>query len=96
MPVAKAGARAQLLIESPARPATVDAALVTVIMIVLLVTPSCAVITVVMVFAPTFNAIGCDNAPELAALPFTMMVAVGSVAVGVTCTDVVPLITDAL
>ena len=76
-----------MLIESPARLATVDAALVTVMMIVLLVTPSCAVITVVIVFAPILSGIACDNTPELTALPLTMMVAVGSVVAAVTCTD---------
>ena len=64
--------------------ALVDGALFTVIIIVLAVTPSWAVITVVMVLAPTDNGILAEAVPELTALPFTIMLAVASFAVGIT------------
>ena len=64
------------------------AALLTVIITVLVVTPSWAVIKVVIVFAPTLSAIGAEALPDVTGTPFTVMVAVASLAVGITCTDV--------
>ena len=43
--------------------------------------------TVVMVLAPTFNAMGEDKAPDVAATPLTVMVAFASFAVGITWTE---------
>ena len=71
--------------------AFVDAALVTVVIYDFVVEPSCAVTTVVMVLAPTFNATGVD-----AALPFTVTVAFTSDVTGVMVNDEIALVTDAV
>ena len=84
---AKAGVNVPLLMARPARLAPVGAALVMVIITVLVVTPSCAVSTIVTVFEPTFSAIACEAVPDVAALPFTVIVAVGSFAAAITCTE---------
>lgn len=60
----------------------------TVMISVLVVTPSWAVITVVMVFGPTLNGMLCDKLPEATAWPLTIIVAVASLAVGVSFTEV--------
>ena len=65
-----------------------DCGLVIVMIQFLVVTPSCAVITVVMVLLPTANAIDCEGVPDATGWPFTVIVAVASFAVGITCTDV--------
>jgi len=57
---------------------------VTVIVYVLVVAPSCAVLTTVMVFKPTFKLIGVDALPLATVLPLTFTVAVLSTTVGVT------------
>ena len=54
-----------------------------------MVTPSWAVTTVLMVLEPTAKAILPDAVPELTAMPFTFIVAVGSMVVAVTVTDAV-------
>jgi hypothetical protein len=59
-----------------------------VVAIVYAVVPEVSVTTVVMVFAPRERAKAVDVAPEATAVPFTVMVVVGLVAVGVTMTDV--------
>jgi len=72
-----------------------DFARVTTIEYVLVVVPSCAVTTVVIVVAvPAARAIAPDAVPEVTATPLTFMVAFGSAAVGVTVTDAVALATD--
>jgi hypothetical protein len=62
---------------------------VTVTVYVLVVTPSCAVTTTVIVFEPTFNEIEPDAEPEFTAVPFTVIVASECVLVGVTVMAVV-------
>ena len=94
--VANAGAKVPLLIFKALRLAFADCALVIVIITVLVVTPSCAVITVVIVFGPVNNGILADAEPEATAAPFTVMVAVASCAVGITCTLLVLFITAAV
>ena len=49
--------------------------------------PFWAVIIVVIVFVPTAKAIDPDAVPEATAVPFTVIVAVGSLAVGVAVND---------
>ena len=58
-----------------------------------MVIPSCAVITVVMVFEPTANAIGADAVPHITAVPFTFTVAADTEVVGVRVMDVTELAT---
>jgi len=60
------------------------------------VTPSCAVTTVLMVLGPTASAMLPDAIPELTTVPFTVTEAVASLVVGVTVTDAVALLTDAV
>ena len=81
--VANTGVNVPALIIKFERPALFDGARVTVTVYVLVVVPSCAVTTVVMVFGPTFSVIGPEAVPELTAAPFTVIVAVASLAVGV-------------
>lgn len=52
---------------------------------VLVVIPSWAVIIVVINVAPTVNAMLWDGVPDATAWPFTVIVAVVSLAVGFTC-----------
>ena len=66
-----------------ARLALAEPTLVTVTVYVLVVVPFCAVITVVMVFVPTFSGIAPDAVPDATAIPFTFIVVLASVAVGV-------------
>ena len=61
-----------------------------------MVTPSCAVTTVVIVLGPVFKDIAPDAEPEVTAVPFTVIVAVASLVVGVTVSEVTVLITDAV
>ena len=61
-----------------------NAARVTVTVYDLVVVPSCAVTSVVIVLAPTFRLIAPEAVPEVTATPFTCIVAVESLAVGVT------------
>lgn len=85
-----------LLNTSTERLAFVAGALVIITVYVCVVTPSCAVTTVVKVFGPTFKLIAPDALPEGTAIPFTAIVAVGSAAIGVTVTEVVALTTFAV
>ena len=62
----------------------------------MVVTPSCAVTMVVMVFDPTANAIAPDAVPEATVVPSTVIVAVGSALVGVTVMEVTPVTTLAV
>jgi len=84
VPGEKTGLNVPLLMVKLLRVASADGSLVTVIITVLVVTPSCAVNTVVMVFVPRFSAIACDGDPDATGVPFTVIVAVGSFAVGIT------------
>ena len=72
-------------------PASEDGALVTTTVYVSIVVPSCAVTTVVIVFWPTFNGIWADGVPLATVTPFTFIVAVLSLIVGVTVIFVVEL-----
>ena len=76
--------------------ALADSARVTVMVYVLVVTPSWAVTTVVMVLGPTAKAILPDAVPELIVTPFTATVAVWSLVVGVTVMVETALLTDAV
>ena len=69
---------------------------VTVTVYVCVVVPSCAVTAVVIVLAPTFNAIADDAAPLATVVPFTFIVALASETVGVTVILVVALLTLAV
>ena len=60
-----------------------------------MLTPSCAVTTVVIVFTPTANAMLPEAVPEVTAEPFTFTAAVALAVTGVRVTDVVALLTDA-
>ena len=93
MPGAKAGVKVPLLILNAERLALAEAALVTVMVYVLVVTPSWAVTTVVMVLAPTFKAIGADAVPEVTAVPFTFTVDVGTAVTGVMVIVAAPFTT---
>ena len=93
MPEAKAGVKAPLLILNADRLALADAALVTVKVYVLVVMPSWAVTTVVMVFAPTLNAIGAEAVPGATAVPFTVTVDVGTAVKGVMVIVAAPFTT---
>ncbi len=50
----------------------------------MVVTPSCAVTTVVSAFAPTVSVIGADALPDATVTPLTLTVAVASATVGVS------------
>ena len=76
------------------RSASVDAALVIVMVYVWVAAPS--VTTVVMVFCPTVNGMAADAVPDVTAVPFTVIVAAPSLAVGVTVMDVVALVSLAV
>jgi len=83
-----------LLILRFASTAFVDGALVTMIEYVLVVIPSWAVTTILIVLGPATKAILPDAVPEVIATPLTFIVAVGSMVVAVTVTDIVALLTD--
>lgn len=91
MAVAKVGVKVPLLSAKAARPSFDDCARVIVMMQFLVVIPSCAVITVVITLVPTTNGMLADAIPDVTATPFTVIVAVGSLAVGITCTEVMVL-----
>ena len=55
--------------------------------------PSCAVTTMGMLFGPTARPIFAETVPEATAAPLTVIVAVGSVEVGVTVVDAMVLAT---
>ena len=80
-----AGDKVPLLNTRLLKVASVDSGvLVTLTVYVLVVVPSCAVTTVVMVLLPTARAIEPDAEPLVTVLPFTVTVAVASLVVGVT------------
>ena len=56
----------------------------TLIVYVLVVTPSCAVTTTVMTLLPVLKVIGPEGLPLATATPFTLTVAVAFAVVGVT------------
>jgi hypothetical protein len=76
--------------------ATDEGARVTITEYVLVVVPSEAVTTTVIVFAPTLNEMAPDAEPDDVVVPFTVTVAVSLVTVGVTVTDDVAFDTDAV
>ena len=75
MPLAKVGDRVPLLIVKLLKVASVEAALVTVIVYVFVVEPSWAVTIVVIVFEPTFSEIALEALPLVTAVPLTLTVA---------------------
>ena len=76
--------------------ASLEAALVTVIVYVVVLRPLWEVTTTLMVFVPTFNETGADACPEVVAVPFTVMVSSACAAVGVTDILLMPLPTVAV
>lgn len=60
------------------------------------VVPSCAVITVLMVFCPTNKWTGGEAAPDNVVAPFTCTIAVESAVVGVTVIELMLLGTEAV
>ena len=74
----------------------VDGAFVTVSVYVFVVVPFCAVTIVVIVLGPTTNGRLCETLPDVTAVPLTVMVALGSAAVGVTVIEARPLPTLAV
>jgi hypothetical protein len=93
---ANTGLSVPVLNDSPARFATLDGNLVTVIVQVFVVVPSCAVTSIVMVLLPTASAIGALALPDVTDVPFTFTVAVESVTVGVTVIEFVTFVTFAV
>ena len=71
------------------------ASLVTVMVYVFVVAPSCAVTMVVMVLEPTDKGMLADGDPDAVGAPLTVTRAVGSPVVGVTVIDVVALPNEA-
>ena len=96
MPLANAGAKVPLLIFNADRVAMDDVERVTTTVYVFEVAPSCAVTTVVMVFAPVFKFIAADAVPEVTVVPLTFTVAVALLVVGVTVMEVTVLPTLAV
>ncbi len=78
----KAGDRVPVLMLRADRLA--DTGLVTVMIYVFVVTPSCAVDTMVITLAPGFKAIGADATPEAVVTPLIFRVAVASCSVALT------------
>ena len=60
----------------------------------MVVVPSCAVTTIVIILLPTIKGMAADGVPEGTTTPLTLTVAVASLVVGVTVIDVVALLTD--
>src|SRR6185437_37164 len=71
------------------------AALVTVMVYVFVVLPSCAVTIVVTVFAPTTNGRLAEAVPDVTVVPLIFTVALTSAVAGVNFIDVVALVTPA-
>ena len=92
VPAAKVGESVPALRARPLRFAFEDvAARVAVTVYVLVVVPSSAVTTVVIVFEPTESAMEPEALPEVTVVPLTLIVALESAAVGVTVRLVVAL-----
>ena len=96
MPVANAGLKVPLLGTRLASVDMVEGARVTVTVYVDVVVPSCAVTNVVSVLDPNTSGSDALAAPETTVTPFTFTVAVLSVTVGVSVTEVVVLVTFAV
>jgi len=96
VPLANAGVSVPALSVKFDNVASADAARVTTTVYVLVVVPSCAVTTAVIVFVPTFRLIGPDAVPDVTVVPFTVTVALASEVVGVTVMLVVALLTLAV
>ena len=96
MAAAKVGVKLPVPGLNAERLSLLDFASVTTRVYVFLVTPSVAVTTVVMVFGPTTKGRLCDALPDATVLPFTVIVVVGSAAVGVMVIDASPLPTAAV
>ena len=96
MPVANAGLKVPLLGKRLVRVETAEGARVTVTVYVDVVVPFCAVTTVVSVLDPTNSGSAALAAPEATVTPLTFTVAVLSVAVGVSVTEAVALLTLAV
>ena len=96
MPGANAGVNVPLLILNAERLSLVDGARVAVMVYVLVVTPSWAVTMVVMVFGPTFKAIGAEAVPEATAVPFTVTVDVVTAVTGVIVILAAPFTTSSV
>ena len=60
--------------------------------VVVLIVPSCSVTWTIIVFEPDDKVILPDALPDVTLIPFTVIVAKGSDAVGVTVIEVVPLL----
>jgi hypothetical protein len=88
VPDAKTGDSVPLLSVSPDNVASLEPALVTAIVYVFVVVPSCAVTTTVMVLLPTLRLILPDAVPLDTAVPFTVTAAFDSFTVGVTVIEV--------
>ena len=97
VPVAKAGVNDPALMLKAERLALLDAAArVTVTVYVLMVTPSCAITTTGMALAPTASVWAAEAVPVATAVPFTVIVALASLAVGVMVMEETPYATDAV
>jgi len=72
------------------------AARITIIVQILVVVPSSAVTTIVIVFSPTSKLIAPDAEPLATGVPFTVIVALVSAAVGVTVILVILFATEAV
>ena len=81
---ANTGLSVPLLRVKCARVALEDGARVAVMIYVLVVTPSCAVTTILITLAPTLSGMAPVAAPEATAVPFTFIVALASVVTEVT------------
>ena len=96
VPGVKAGVKVPLLSLKAERLSLVDGARVAVMVYVFVVTPSWAVTTVVMVFGPTFKAIGAEAVPEATVVPFTFTVDVGTAVTGVMVMVAAPFTTSSV
>ena len=73
-----------------------DDALFTVTEYVLVVIPSCAVTTVLIILSPVLNAMAVDAFPLATVTLFTFIVALASLAVGVTVMELTLFATEAV
>ena len=77
------------------REASLEPFLYTVIEMVFLVVPSWAVTNKLITVGLVVIAIACEAVPDTTAVPFTLTVALASLVVGVTVSEVVVDVTDA-
>ena len=87
-----AGVSVPLLMVNADSLALVDG-LITVTLYVLVLVPFCAVTKMVTTFDPTTKVIGPEACPDATAVPLMVIVALTFDKVGVTVSDVVPLVT---